>query len=337
MESKMQFVGEASGPTNGFVHQALIYGSDQEFLDVAVPFIEEGIRAKEPTLVAAQDRHVQNLRGAVGSPGGLTLCPVENWYETSARTRQKFGNWVEEQSGSASRRARGRSRVRLIGEPPWDPGHQAKVRDWARHESVINVAFAGEPVTFICPYDARTLPDDVIGHALGTHPEIVDPSGACDNLAYQEPLKFCRRLDAAVEPHPGVPAVEIGFGLDDLPNVRRAIESFARGAELAPSRVDELVLAVNEITTNAVIHGRPPATVRGWHTRSEIVIEVTDAGDGIRDVLAGQLTPPPAALGGRGLWLTRLLCDAVEVTNGTGCTVTMHAAIPSGDRITTAA
>ena len=39
-------------------------------------------------------------------------------------------------------------------------------------------------------------------------------------------------------------------------------------------RADELVLAVNEITTNAVIHGQPPTTARVWHADDEIVVEV---------------------------------------------------------------
>ena len=51
--------GEAFGPGNGFVHEALIYGSEQEFMDVAFPFVTEGISSDEPTLVAVQDRHVE--------------------------------------------------------------------------------------------------------------------------------------------------------------------------------------------------------------------------------------------------------------------------------------
>jgi anti-sigma regulatory factor (Ser/Thr protein kinase) len=329
-ESEMQFDGEASDPQLGFVHQALIYGSDQEFLDVAIPFIEEGLGSEEPTLVAVQDRHVENLRGELGgAPEGLTLHPVDRWYETSARTRQKFSRWVAERGERAGgERQTDRPRVRLIGEPPWAIGHEAQVRDRARHESVLNVAFAREPVTFICPYDATALPDEVIAHARRTHPEIVNSTGTSESAPYEEPLEFCRRLDATVEPQRGAPSVEISFSLEDLPAVRRAIGTFVLGAGLAPSRCDELVLAVNEITTNAVIHGGPPATVRAWNGGGEVVVEVTDAGDGIRDVLAGQFTPPTDALGGRGLWLTRLLCDAVEVRNGMGCTVSLHTAVP---------
>ena len=49
-----------------------------------------------------------------------------------------------------------------------------------------------------------------------------------------------------------------------------------------------------------------------------------------------QLSPPAEVSGGRGLWLTRLLCDAVEVCNAGGCIVTMHAATPSQQPATAA-
>ena len=38
----MSFLGEASAPTEGFLHPALIYGSDQEFMEVTLPLVEEG-------------------------------------------------------------------------------------------------------------------------------------------------------------------------------------------------------------------------------------------------------------------------------------------------------
>ena len=327
----MQFSGEASVPNNGFVHQALIYGSDREFIDVALPFVEAGLSEGQPTLVAVQDRHVEKMRAALnGTPEGLTLCPVEDWYETSARTREKFSRWAAEQTDRGGR-------ARLMGEPPWALGHDAQVRDWARHESVINVAFAGQPVTFVCPYDARALPEEVLGHARATHPEIVDSGGISASAAYEDPIDFCRRIDSTAEAQHGEPVMDLSFGLEDLQRVRRKVWSFARDAGMAAWRAEELVLAVNEITTNAVVHGDPPATVRVWHPDDEIVVEVADAGDGIRDALAGQLVPPATDLGGRGLWLTRLLCDAVEVRTVEGSAVTIRATMASGQRSLTTA
>ncbi len=322
----MHFEGEASDPAKDFVHQALVYGSDGEFLDVALPFVEEGMTAEEPTLVAVQEGNVENLRAEIGAdPQGVTLFSVEQWFETSARTREKFGRWVAEQADGPGR---GR-RVRLIGEPPWAIGHDAQVRDWARHESVLNVAFAEYPLTFICTYDARVLPPEIIDHARSTHPEIVGSDGPSESDTYEDPLDFCTRLDDSVTRPTGDPDTEMSFGLSDLPDLRGSVDELAAGAGLSRVRTDELVLAVNEIATNAVVHGQPPATLCIWDEPGELIFEVSDVGEGIADVLAGQLTPAAAGLGGRGLWLTRLVCDAVEIRTGAGCTVAIRAATPA--------
>src|SRR6266536_4691918 len=88
--TKMQFNGQASGPVQGFALRALFYGSDQEFVDLALPFVEEALDLEEPTLIAVQERNVEGLREALGrTPPGVTLFSVEQWYDTSARTREK--------------------------------------------------------------------------------------------------------------------------------------------------------------------------------------------------------------------------------------------------------
>src|SRR5262245_39978197 len=314
--------GQGPGPADGFSHQALVYGSDREFMDFALPFVEGGLSDGQPILAAVQSRHLEGLRSAFGgTPEGLTLHPVEDWYETSARSREKFAAWASERSARAGR-------VRMLGEPPWALGRQALVRDWARHESVLNVAFSSLPVTFVCPYDSTAIPGEVLEHAHRTHPEIVDAKGVIPSGSYEDPRDFCERLDSTVEVQGRQPALEMLFELGDLPAVRRLIAGFATDGGRSGARTEEVVLAVNEITTNAVLHGRPPTTVRGWHAAGEIILDVTDAGEGIRNALVGQLPPPTGSLGGRGIWLTRLLCDAVEVCDAGGCTVTLHAATP---------
>jgi anti-sigma regulatory factor (Ser/Thr protein kinase) len=315
---------------SGFVHQALIYDSDQEFMDAILPFIGEAVAAQEPILVAVQERNVENLRATLnGLPPGVALFSVEQWYDTSARTRDKLARWVAEETKAGNENRRAGGRVRLIGELPWAVGHDAQIRDWARHESVINVAFAECPVSFLCPYDSRVLPPEIIEHARSTHPEIVGQGGPSRSEAYENPIAFCRRLNSSVARPVGEPDTEISVSLRDLHALRRSIGEFATAAGLTRSRAEELVLAVNEIATNAVVHGKSPATVRIWQEDGELIVEVSDAGEGIADALAGQLTPSTSGVGGRGLWLTRLVCDAVEIRNGTGCTVAMHATTPS--------
>lgn len=315
--------GEASAPQAGFVHSALIYGSDAAFMDVGLPFVERGIEAREPTLVAVQASNIDNLRSALGGePDGVTLLSMDEWYESSARTRDKFVRWAREHAGPG--------RVRLMGEPPWAIGNDAAVRDWARYESVINVAFDGMPVSFLCPYDARELPSEIVEHAYRTHPEIAGPLGSVASDSYEDPHEFCRRLDTRVERPDGDPSTVLAIDLADLQLVRRTVAAAALAFGLSGTRADELALAVNEIASNAVVHGRPPATLRIWRETDELICEVSDAGDGIKDVLAGQLTPALDEIGGRGIWLTRMLSDAVEIRNGVGCTVvSIHAAAPA--------
>jgi anti-sigma regulatory factor (Ser/Thr protein kinase) len=317
----MQYQGEASAPHEGFVHSALIYGSDDAFMEAARPFVEQGIQAGEATLVAVQPRNVENLRAALGGePEGLTLMAVDEWYETSARTREKFMRWAVERTGSG--------RVRLMGEPPWALDNEAQIRDWARHESVVNVAFAGMPISFMCPYDSRALPPEILQHARRTHPQIARGEEMTVSEDYAEPHEFCRDLNSRVERPDAEPSRVLGFNLAGLHDVRQLVTATAVDSGLSGSRADELALAVNEIASNAVVHGQLPATLRIWQEDEELICEVSDTGDGIDDVLAGQLTPPSEGIGGRGIWLARMLCDAVEIRNGVGCRVSIHANAP---------
>jgi anti-sigma regulatory factor (Ser/Thr protein kinase) len=184
------------------------------------------------------------------------------------------------------------------------------------------------PVSFMCPYDSRVLPDEIVEYARQTHPKIADRDGVTSSDVYEEPREFCRRLNTHVERPEGDPMEVLDFNLADLRKMRRMVTSSAVSSGLSGSRADELALAVNEIASNAVVHGRLPATLRIWDGKDRFICEVTDAGDGINDALAGQLTPPPTGIGGRGIWLARMLCDAVEIRNGAGCTVSIHADTP---------
>ena len=318
----MQYEGDASAPDNAFLHSALIYGSDDTFMDVAQPFVERGLAAGEPVLVAVGSGNVENLRAELGGePEGVTLLSTDEWYETSARTRDKVAHWVEESAGGG--------RARVLGEPRWATGNEAQVRDWARYESVTNVAFASVAADFVCAYDERELPEEIVEHARRTHPTLAAPRGHGTSERYEDPHEFCRRLNSRVERPEGEPATVLDFNLADLRRVRRLVTSMAVACGLSGARADELALAVNEIASNAVVHGRPPATLRIWDCGKELICEVSDAGEGIKDVLAGQFTPPSDGIGGRGIWLARMLCDAVEIRNGTGCTVSIHAVAPN--------
>src|SRR5205823_14940695 len=61
-------------------------------------------------------------------------------------------------------------------------------------------------------------------------------------------------------------------GPDDLAPVRGAVSQVAGAAGMDPIRVERLVVAVHEIVTNALVHGRPPATVTLAVTAGALVV-----------------------------------------------------------------
>jgi anti-sigma regulatory factor (Ser/Thr protein kinase) len=193
---------------------------------------------------------------------------------------------------------------------------------------VINVAMADLPVTFICPYNTSELSAGLIDHALRTHPEVLEDGEARSSEEYADPRQFCRHHAGPTRRRRGSPVAEAELEGSRLGELRRLVELEGGLAGLEPERLTDLVVAVNEVATNALVHGDRPARLRIWRERTELVCEVSDAGDGVEDPLAGQLQPSPDSAGGFGLWITRMTADATEITSGPqGTTVTIHTAL----------
>ena len=111
----------------------------------------------------------------------------------------------------------------------------------------------------------------------------------------------------------------------DLASVRRSAAAWAARAGLPPHRVQDLVIAVGELTANTLAHTNEPGQLTLWTTGGEVFCQVDDAGE-ITDPLAGQVRPDPGDLGsGRGLWVVHQLCDLVEIRTGpAGTTTRVH-------------
>jgi len=105
--------------------------------------------------------------------------------------------------------------------------------------------------------------------------------------------------------------------------VRHAVSRGAADAGLTGQRLEDFVLAVNEIVTNAVRHAGGGGTLRLWRTSAALVCEVVDKGAGIpEERLSGDgALPPSSAISGRGLWLARHLVDDVAVSTGEAGTI----------------
>lgn len=112
------------------------------------------------------------------------------------------------------------------------------------------------------------------------------------------------------------------FSVGDLRRVRLETAQWAARTGLPSERVDDFVIAVSEIATNAVRYGSPEAQLelRG-DVGNAVLAEVRDTGRweiaaGLREV---------EGRGRMGLALARRVCDEVDIQLGrTGTTVILR-------------
>lgn len=125
------------------------------------------------------------------------------------------------------------------------------------------------------------------------------------------------------------------FDRAQVTELRHSVTSCAHAAGLTGQRLDDFVLAVNELITNAVRHGGGQGSLRLWRQEGELVCEVADHGNGISTGwLDDRARPAPDTAGGWGLWLARELSDTMEVVTGEdGTTVRISAAVASTERV----
>ncbi|SCG73240.1 ATP-binding protein [Micromonospora humi] len=112
------------------------------------------------------------------------------------------------------------------------------------------------------------------------------------------------------------------FDQAHVTELRHTVTSCALAVGLTGQRLDDFVLAVNELITNAVRHGGGQGRLRLWRRGDDLVCEVADHGHGISERrLRDRDRPAPETAGGWGLWLARELSDTMEVETGDAGTV----------------
>jgi anti-sigma regulatory factor (Ser/Thr protein kinase) len=117
---------------------------------------------------------------------------------------------------------------------------------------------------------------------------------------------------------------EIAFAGEQLGVVRRMLTRWAAEQGLPAEPTEELVLAVNELTTNSIRYGGGEGKLLLWRDTDMLLCEIRDAGQ-IEDPLIGRSRPAPNQHTGRGLWLVHQLCDVVEIhSSPAGTAVRVH-------------
>jgi anti-sigma regulatory factor (Ser/Thr protein kinase) len=306
------------------LHHALVYNSSAEFVAVVEPLLREGMERGDALFVATKRSNIDRLRAALGGDAALVeLHDTDTWQARPADRLVAVRRMID---GLAPGR-----HLLAFGEPVWS-GSSAVRREWARYESVINSALADAPLRFFCLYDGSALPDEIVEHGLCTHSHVLESGATRESREFVAPERFVPSLHGADAEVPA-DVEEIDFD-GDHSSFRLALGALVRERGVDHERAEELVVAANEISTNALRHGAPPISTRLWTTGDELVCEIADSGAGIDDPLAGWTLPDREHLtpGGWGLPLSRRLCDALEIVRSdSGNSVYLYLAL-AGER-----
>jgi anti-sigma regulatory factor (Ser/Thr protein kinase) len=305
---------------SGFHHEAVFYADDDEYLAGLLEDISDAVDGDGAVLVAVSEAKGHLLKDALRDRvDRVAFADMERLGRNPACIIPAWREFV---------RDAGPGPLVGVGEPVWPGRSDAELIECRRHESLLNLAFGGlRDWRLLCPYDVGALDPAVLEDARHNHPYVVEHNVRHLSDRYEAPEAIMAWDDAL--PPPSRPPSELAFNHDDLALARTFITDRASSAGFARGRLSDLVLAVNELTTNSLRHGGGHGVLRTWEEDETFLCEVQDGGR-IDDLLAGREQPSNLRVGGRGLWLVNHLCDLVQVRSSqAGNVVRLHMSLGS--------
>lgn len=177
------------GPTSPAMleHRVLMYETDEEFLNVAGPFLAAAVERSEAALAVTSRTNIDFLSDHLGANAGeVEFADATKWYRSPGAALDAYKNFANRKV------ADGASWVRVLGEPgpAWSGGSDSEIQLWTRYESLVNLVFAAWPVTLLCAYDMRSVEPEIASHARITHPHTIGPGLGANSPDYVDPGGF---------------------------------------------------------------------------------------------------------------------------------------------------
>jgi hypothetical protein len=297
-------------------HEALMWSDAREFASVLAPFIEEGLSAGEPVMVAMIREHANWLRGALGAAARkVKFVDMAVLGRNPARIIPAWQSFLDDHSADGKP-------VRGIGEPIWAGRRPEEVLECQLHEALLNVAVDPKtPFWLICPYDVRGLDAEVIEEAHRSHLTVVEGSHSRGHPLYGGRTHVEAMFEAELAPLAGDPGESI-FTRENVESMFGIVTLDAYAAGLGSDKISDLASTVRRLAGASLSRGATQGTVRIWHSPQALVCDVCD-NTLIDDVLVGRRSLH--ADGPDGLWQANELCDLVQVRSGpAGTTVRLH-------------
>jgi CheY-like chemotaxis protein len=184
---------------HGCRHEALVYSSADELAAGALPFMRQGLSRGEHVLVVLREAGRTLLEEALGGDASrVEFTDATEWYRSPEHALVGYTRYLDDHLERG-----GAVRVRIVAEIVWPQSSAAvDVAAWKRYEAGISAALAEIPVSFICAYDTRELPAEIIMDAQRTHPILRGADGVRPSAHYVLPSAFIRDLERVAGPTP---------------------------------------------------------------------------------------------------------------------------------------
>jgi len=178
----------------GCRHEALVYSSTDELAAGTLPFVQQGLTCGDQLLVVLREAGRTILQEALGGDAvEIEFADAIDWYQSPEYAFQRYDRYLADHFED------GASRVRVVAEVIWpESSATVEVAGWKRYEAGISPAMASVPVSFICAYNTRELPAEIVMDARRTHPVLRTAEGARPSAHYSQPAAFVRGLEREV-------------------------------------------------------------------------------------------------------------------------------------------
>lgn len=298
----------------GFVHSALIYQSQQEYLDSVTRFVSDGLAMDEAVMVAVPPDKLAQLHDALGtggeSPERLRMVDITEAARNPSRFMAMEGCFVDDHPDR---------RVRIVSQLAWPGRTEEELVACVEHEALINGAMDGYQVTGLCLYDGSRLGEDMLADARATHP-LLWSGDALQRSADYAPDAALQRCNRPLPANPGAVTYLVKKSTDLSP-ARSFATNYAGWIGLSPDGIEDLQLVATELASNSLMYTDGACQLAFWRDDGYLVCEARDTGC-FEDPLVGRMDPGPCGPASRGLYLVNAISDLVRThTTPSGTTI----------------
>jgi len=300
-------------------HRAAIYSALPNLLHLVLSQVQAAADRGEPVALIVEPDVEREVRARFGAAAGLMILPPP---EAAARgsgqtVATHLARELRELAGVT-----GRVSFVMQHEPRLDGTDGAY---WTELDAAVNVALADLPITMTCLFPAIAMQPEIDRAVRWNHPQLIESGLPLTNPDHLPPDEVIAAAPAPPLPQLGPAQQRLVFTPWELHAVRAAVADVARRVSLDEQRAEDLVIAVNEIATNAVEYGAGDAEVLLWASLDGLICEVHNTGH-LTQPLPGLQPPHPGDPRGRGIWIARQLCDLLHIWNDRdGTHVRIHA------------